>query len=103
VAPPAARASRDRPIRSAPTAAPAAPENALRHHAPIDIGERGLKIRSMFRKRAGRPRSMISSGAHGTTAASVTFRATAAERSSPARSHASATNDEPLATPPNQK
>jgi hypothetical protein len=90
-------------MRSAPTAAPAAPENALRHHAPIDIGERTLTTRSMCRKRSGLPRSRISRGAHGTTAATVSLRAIAAERASPARSQPTATNDEPLATPPNQK
>ncbi len=57
----------------------------------------------MFRKRSGRPRSAISSGGQGAIAASVTLRATAAERSSPARSQASATNDDPLATPPKKK
>ena len=46
---------------------------------------------------------MISSGGEGTSAASATLRATAAESSSPARSQASATNDEPAAMPPNQK
>ena len=67
------------------------------------IGERGLKMRSMFRKRAGRPRSAISSTGAGSTAASATLRATAADHSSPARSAASATNAEPEATPPTQK
>ena len=70
-----ARAVRRRPSRSAATAVPAALLNAARHHAPIDIGERGLKIRIMLRKRSGRPRSITSSGAHGTTAPSVTRRA----------------------------
>jgi hypothetical protein len=67
------------------------------------IGERGLKTRSMFAKRAGRPRSAISSGGDGRSAASATLRAVCAERWSPARSHASETNDEPAAMPPNQK
>ena len=51
-----ARAGRRRPRRRRSSM------NAPRHHAPIDIGERVLKIRNMFRKRSGRPRSMISSG-----------------------------------------
>src|SRR3954471_14488112 len=77
--------------------------NADSAHAPIDIGERVLTIRSMFKKRAGRPRSMISSGAHGTTVPSEIARAILAVRWSPARSHAKATNAEPDAIPPNQK
>ena len=36
------------PSRSAATAPEAVVEKATRHHEPIDIGERGLKIRSMF-------------------------------------------------------
>ena len=67
------------------------------------IGERGLKIRSMFRKRAGRPRSTISSAGDGTQRAERDRRAIRAERWSPARSQASATNDAPEAMPPNQK
>ena len=43
------------------------------------------------------------SGGHGTTAPTATSRAQRAERRSPARSHASATNDEPAARPPSQK
>ena len=77
--------------------------NAARHQAPRFIGERGLKTRSMLRKRAGRPRSEINSAGAGTTAASATLRATAAERSSPDRSAASATNADPDAIPPSQK
>ena len=46
---------------------------------------------------------MISSGAHGSTAPSVTRRAMRADSPSPATSHASATKDDPLAIPPNQK
>ena len=46
---------------------------------------------------------MISSGGEGISAASATLRATRADLSSPARSQASATNDEPAAIPPNQK
>jgi hypothetical protein len=69
----------------------------------MDIGERGLKMRSMLRKRAGRPRSETSSAGHGATVARATLRAVAAERSSPARSQARATNEEPAAIPPNQK
>jgi len=57
----------------------------------------------MFIKRPGRPRSAISSAGEGATAASETFLAIAAERWSPARSQATATNHEPVATPPNQK
>ena len=45
----------------------------------------------------------MSSGGEGTSAASATLRATDAECSSPARSHASATNEDPAAIPPNQK
>jgi hypothetical protein len=67
------------------------------------IGERGFTRRSMFAKRAGRPRSMIRSGGHASTVPAATFRAVAADRWSPERSHASATNDEPAAMPPNQK
>jgi len=78
-------------------------EKADRHQDPMDIGERGLKIRSMFRNRPGRPRSAMSSGAPGRTAASVTRRATMAESRSPATSQATATNDDPAAMPPNQK
>ena len=48
-----------RPSRSAPTAPAARLPNTVSAHAPIDIGERVLKIRSMFRKRTGRPRSSI--------------------------------------------
>jgi hypothetical protein len=77
--------------------------NSVSAHAPIDIGERGLKIRSMFTNRSGRPRSRIRQHGDGPSAPSATLRATAAERSSPARSQASATNDEPAAIPPNQK
>ncbi len=55
VPPPRARAARGRPSTSAATAVTAALENAARHHAPIEIGERGLKMRIMFRKRPGCP------------------------------------------------
>jgi len=48
LAAPSARASRRRPSRSAPTAAAARLPNAVSAHAPIDIGERGLKMRSML-------------------------------------------------------
>ena len=34
---------------------PPSSSNPTRHQAPIDMGERGLKIRSMLRKRSGRP------------------------------------------------
>jgi hypothetical protein len=57
----------------------------------------------MFRKRAGRPRSLTSSGGQGASAASETRRAIRAERGSPARSQASDTNAEPEAIPPAQK
>ena len=57
----------------------------------------------MLKKRSGRPRSRISSGAPGITAPSATLRATAAERWSPATSHASPISDEPPAIPPSQK
>src|SRR5436305_3561112 len=67
------------------------------------IGERGLKIRIMFRNRAGRPRSAISSGGADITVPSATLRASFAEWRSPAASHAAATNDAPEATPPTQK
>jgi hypothetical protein len=67
------------------------------------IGERGLKMRSMLRKRPGRPRSAISNAGAGITTASVTLRATEADHSSPARSAASATNADPDAIPPTQK
>src|SRR3954470_12471841 len=46
---------------------------------------------------------MISSGGEGISAPSATRRAMRAERWSPARSQASATNDEPAAIPPAQK
>src|ERR1019366_10821823 len=46
---------------------------------------------------------MISNGGDGSSAPSAILRATRAERSSPARSRASATNDAPAAVPPNQK
>jgi hypothetical protein len=46
---------------------------------------------------------MISSGAPGSTAPSATLRARAAASWSPAASQAMATNDEPVAIPPNQK
>ena len=45
----------------------------------------------------------MSSRGEGMSAASATIRATRAESSSPARSQASATNDDPAAMPPNQK
>ena len=101
--PPSARAGFSRPVRSAATAVPATVEKPIRHHAPIDIGERGLKIRSMLKKRSGRPRSRISSGAPGITAPSASLRATAADLWSPATSHASPISDEPPAIPPSQK
>ena len=47
--------------------------------------------------------SAMSSGGDGMSAASATLRAVSAERWSPERSQASATNDEPAAIPPNQK
>ena len=88
---PSARAARGRPSRSAATAPPIRFEKALRHHAPIDIAERGLKIRSMCRKRSGRPRSSTSSGAPGPIGADRRPCARrAADRWSPATSHASA-------------
>src|SRR3954462_4354949 len=46
---------------------------------------------------------MISSGGEGSSAPSATRRAMRAERRSPARSQASATNEEPAAIPPAQK
>ena len=46
---------------------------------------------------------MTSSGGEGASAASETFRASRAERWSPDRSQASATNADPAAMPPNQK
>src|SRR3954449_3598213 len=46
---------------------------------------------------------MISSGGEGISAPSATRRAMRAERRSPARSQASATNEEPAAIPPAQK
>src|SRR3954466_5704559 len=58
---PSARAARRRPATSAATAAPMTLPNAVRHQVPIDIGERGLTIRSMATKRLDRPRSDISS------------------------------------------
>jgi hypothetical protein len=70
---------------------------------PIDIGDRVLKIRNMCRKRSGRPRSRMSSGAPPPTAPVATIRAVRAERSSRAISQASAANAAPVAIPPNQK
>ena len=78
-------------------------EKATRHHEPIDIGERGLKIRSMLRKRAGRPRSAISSAGAGITAPSASLRASAAASWSPTESQATATSAEPEARPPTKK
>jgi hypothetical protein len=46
---------------------------------------------------------MTRSGGDGTSAPSATRRAIRAERWSPDRSQASATNDDPAAIPPNQK
>ena len=43
-----ARAARGRRSTSAPIAPARRPPNALRHHDPMDIGERGLKMRSML-------------------------------------------------------
>src|ERR1700754_3353106 len=45
----------------------------------------------------------MSSGGDGISAAMVTLRAVRADASSPATSHASATNEAPAAMPPNQK
>ena len=67
------------------------------------MGERGLKMRSMFRKRAGRPRSAINRTGAGITEPSATLRATDADHSSPAMSAARATNADPDAIPPSQK
>src|SRR3712207_9491686 len=79
----------------------ASPPNTDRHQAPIDIGERGLKIRSMFTNRSGRPRSMIKSGGDGISAAPHTSPGNRAERGTPHRSHPSAPNADPEALPPN--
>src|ERR1700733_5881502 len=43
----------------ATTATNTHPENPTNIHVPIDIGDRHLKTRNMFRKRRGRPRSEI--------------------------------------------
>src|SRR3954469_21501232 len=90
-------------MRSAPTAPAARLPNTVSAHAPMDIGERVLKTRSMFKKRDGRPRSSTSSGGDGISAASETRRAIPGGGGSPARSQASATNAEPEAMPPVQK
>ena len=96
-APPAEQVEPDR-------GASAARENAARHHAPIDIGERGLKIRSMLRNRAGPPEVHDQQDGRGHDRRQRRPCARSAPtRSSPARSHASATNDEPAAIPPTQK
>ena len=77
--------------------------NATRHHAPIDIGERVLKIRNMCRKRSGRPRSMISSGPPAPGGADRHEARDPRGALVPTTSQASAANDAPLAIPPNQK
>ena len=100
---PSVRAALGWRARSAATARALEPLNATRHHAPMFIGERGLKILIMFRKRAGRPRSATSSGGAVVTTPRATLRAIAADRWSPAASQASATNAEPDAMPPTQK
>jgi len=98
-----ASAERRLPRRSIPTAAAARLPNTVSAHAPVDIGERVLTIRSMLKNRIGRPRSSTSSGGDGISAASATLRDSAAARWSPARSQANATNAEPAAIPPVQK
>ena len=92
------RAGRRRPRR------PRGRRTADRHHAPMDIGERGLKIRSMLRKRAGRPRSMISSTGDGRDRAERDLardRAPSARRRRGRRRARRTTS--PAAMPPNQK
>ena len=43
-------------------------EKLARPQTPIDMGDLTLKMRNIFRKRSGRPRSLIKSGGQGSKA-----------------------------------
>ena len=76
---------------------------APRIHEPTLIGEVSLNMRSMWRKRSGRPRSEISSGGLAATPASATSHARRASASSPRSSLSSAKGAAAPARPPTKK
>src|SRR5688572_13506437 len=79
-----------------------APDNATTQD-PTLIGDVILKTRSMLRKRAGRPRSVISSTGFAMEASIATAQERRASRRWPASSAASAKVDAPPVSPPVKK
>ena len=73
---------------------------AVRIQVPTDIGEVGLKTRSMLRNRSGRPRSATSASRLTVMAPVAPIRAPRARAGRPDRSAPAPSNDEPPAMPP---
>src|SRR5947209_18119101 len=93
----------NRPVHAEPAATVvAAPENA-RFHAPTLIGEVTLNTRSMYRKRLGIPRSLISSTGLLSAPASEIAHARRASSPSSARSARKARPADAPASPPVKK
>ena len=80
-----------------------APPLAVRIHDPMLIGEVTLNIRSMLRKRSGRPRSDTSSAGLAVTLAKATSHARRASGRLPVASAADASTAEAPARPPVKK
>jgi hypothetical protein len=91
------------PVISAAAAAAASVENGERIHVPTERGEVTLTIRSMFRKRAGRPRSPISSAAPVSAPPAAPSRATRARCGRPVATASCAITAEAPAVPPVKK
>src|SRR4051794_5508630 len=89
-------------ISQTTTAVSAAPLT-LRIHVPRFIGDVGLKTRSMFMNRSGRPRSLIRSTGLTATPAKAVSDAARAIRRLPARRAANASMDDAPAMPPVKK
>jgi hypothetical protein len=97
------RERRVQPSSSAAVEAPIMVPNEARIHEPTLIGEVILKTRSMFAKRAGRPRSAIRSTGAASAPASAARFSTLARRSAPRiRAHTHSMAAAP-AIPPIQK
>ena len=88
---------------SAAAATPAPALKALRIHEPTLIGEVSLTVRSMFRKRSGRPRSLTRAAPPNPTAASAASRPFRRSSGRPVSWRAGREQAEPAATPPRKR